>query len=127
LNKKVLPFHIKVLDKKLYAINNCSNAPIPNGSQILSINGRSSDEIFSAVLPGIATDGNISTRKYRLMERYFYNLFHGFDLYYHLHVDRSETFKIGYLTHGSAKSKTVIVKGMRMDERTKLLKGQMQR
>jgi hypothetical protein len=122
LNKRVLSFQIKVLDKKLYAINDCSIAPIPNGSQILSINGRSSDEIFSAVLPGIATDGNISTRKYRLMERYFYNLFHGFDLYYHLHVDRSETFKISYLTHGSAKSKTVIVKGMRMDERTKLLK-----
>ena len=122
LNKKVLPFHIKVLDEKLYAINNCSNASIPNGSQILSINGRSTAEILRIILPGIATDGNISTRKYRLVDRYFFYRFHGFDLYYHLHVDRTETFKITYLTNGSVQSKAVIVKGMSIDERSTLLK-----
>jgi hypothetical protein len=122
LSKKVLPFHIKVLNEKIYSINNCSYPAIPNGSQLLSINGRSSQAILNAMLPNIATDGTIQTRKYRLMERYFYQLFQGFDLYYHLHVDRSDTFSIEYLPYESSNSKTAIVKGLRIDERAALLK-----
>ena len=122
LNKKVLPFHIKVLNEKIYSINNCGDSAIPNGSQILSINGRSSQAILHAMLPNIATDGIIQTRKYRLMERYFNNLFQGFDLYYHLHVDRSDVFRIEYLPYGASKRKTIILNGLQVDERAALLK-----
>lgn len=121
LRKKVLPFHIKVLEDKLYILYDCSDLAIPNGSQILSINGKKDREIVDAILPGVAADGNIGTRKYRLMERHFFYLFHGFDLYYHLHVDRSDVFKIEYLEHGSNKIKTTTVKGLSIDERQKRL------
>lgn len=80
--KKVLPFHIKVLEDKIYIINDCSNSTIPGGSQILKINGKNTSEIINAILPGIASDGYIQTRKLRLMERYFFQQFHGFDLYH---------------------------------------------
>lgn len=118
--KKVLPFHIKVLQNKLYLFNDCSGLSLPNGSQILSINGKSDRAIFDAILPAIAADGYIQTRKLRLMERYFYPLFHGFDLYYHLHVDRSDAFKIEYLEYGTNQHKTITVKGISIDERQKI-------
>jgi hypothetical protein len=121
LEKKVLPFHIRVLEDKIYILNDCSSSSIPNGSQILSINGKSDREIFDAILPGIATDGYIKTRKLRLMERYFFYPFHGFDLYYHLHGDRSDSFKIQYIEYGSNKKKTVTLSGLSIEERQKLL------
>jgi hypothetical protein len=121
LQKKVLPFHIKVLDNKIYVRNDCSNPSIRNGSQILTINGKSDKEIFSAIMRGIASDGFIQTRKQRLMERYFFYPFHGFDLYYHLHADRSDLFKIEYIEYGTNKRKSVTVKGVSIDERQKIL------
>ena len=55
------------------------------------------------------------------MERYFFYEFHGFDLYYHLHVDRSDVFKIEYIEFGTNKRKAVTVKGISIDERQKIL------
>jgi hypothetical protein len=121
LEKKVLPFHVKVLEDKFYILNDCSNSSIPNGSQILTINGKNDREIFDAIMPGIASDGFIQTRKLRLMERYFFNQFHGFDLYYHLHVDRGNVFKIEYIEYGTNRKKTVTVKGVSIEERQKIL------
>lgn len=120
LAKKVLPFHVKVLQDKLYLLHDCSGSSIPNGAQILSINGKSSRDIFAAVLPGIAADGYVLTRKLRLMERYFYPLFHGFDLYYQLYLDRSDAFKIEYLEYGTNQRKTITLKGISSDERQKI-------
>ena len=122
LDKKLLPFHVKIIDEKIYVINSCAEQTIPNGAQILSINRRSYREILQAILAGVATDGNIQTRKYRLMERYFYRLFHGFDLYYHLHVDRSDRFSIEFLPLGSSLRKTALVNGLTFSERTKLIR-----
>lgn len=121
LEKKVVPFHIKVLEDKIYILYDCSNSSIRNGSQILTINGKSDKEILAAIMPGIASDGYIQTRKQRLIERYFFQSFHGFDLYYHLHVDRGDLFKIEYVEFGTNKRKTVTVKGISIDERQKVL------
>ena len=121
LEKKVLPFHIKVLENNIYILNDCSNQSIPDGSQILSINGTGHREILDKIMQGIASDGYIETRKLRLMERYFFHLFHGFDLYYHLHVDRSDVFEIEYIEYGRARKRTVTVKGIPVDERQNIL------
>jgi hypothetical protein len=121
LEKKVLPFHVKILENKIYLFNDCSNSSITNGSQILSINGKSDNQIINAIIPGIASDGYIQTRKFRLMERYFFYTFHGFDLYYHLYVDRDEVFNIKYIEFGTNKAKTVTVKGISINDRQQLL------
>jgi Peptidase family S41 len=121
LDKMVLPFYIKVAERKFYLFNDCSSFSIPNGSRILSINGKSDTSILNAMLPGIAADGYIETRKIKLLQRYFFYAFQGFDLYYHLFVDRSDTFKIDYVTFGTNEKKTIIVKGMSSEDRKKIL------
>ena len=121
LHKKVLPFYIKIIDKKIHILFNCSDKSIPNGSEILSINGKSADEILEHLLPRIAADGHIETRKIGLMERYHFRLFQGFDLYYHLHLDRSDIFKIAYGDYNTGKSKATAVKGLTFDDREKIL------
>lgn len=121
LAKKVLPFYIKIVSGKIYSLHDCSSAVIPSGSQILSINGNSYNKILNTILPGIAVDGYIKTRKYRLMERYFFDLFHGFDLYYYLHVDRSDSFKIEYIDYRSNKRKSKTLSGITSNERRKIL------
>ncbi|MTI30644.1 S41 family peptidase [Xanthovirga aplysinae] len=122
LEKKVMPFYIKIINNEFYLFNDCSEEnPIPNGSKIISINGKSSDEIYKVMLKGIATDGNIETRKKRLIERYFFYSFHGFDLYYHLHIDRSTTFNIEYQEYQSRILKKKKLKGISIDERKEKL------
>ncbi len=122
LQKKVMPFYIKVIGSDLYVFNDCSESrPIPNGSKIVSINGRSSSEIYTSIISGIATDGLIETRKNRLIERYFFNTFNGFDFYYHLHADRSTTFEVEYQEYEGKSSKKKNLKGISMDERKERL------
>lgn len=74
------------------------------------------------MMKGIATDGFIETRKKRLAERYFFFEFHGFDLYYHLHVDRSSSFNLEYLPFGSDTSKSSNVQGISIENRKKILR-----
>lgn len=120
-DKKVLPFYVKVINGKLYLLNDCSDFSIPTGSHILSINGKSGNDILNAILPGIPADGYIQTRKIKLLERYFFNTFQGFDLYYYLFADRSNTFKIDYLTFGTNLKKTITLKGISSEERKEIL------
>lgn len=120
LNKMVLPFHVKVLDNKLFILNDCSKSSIPDGSEIIRINSKSAREILTAIFPGIAADGYIQTRKLRLIERKFNNTFHGFDLYYYVHVDRSETFMVEYVDYRTKRKTIASIKGITLDERRTL-------
>ena len=122
LKKKVLPFYIKVVNEELHIFNNCSTqVSIPNGAKILSINGRKSSEIMALIKKGIATDGFIQTRKMRLIERYFSSSYYGFDLYYHLHVDRSAKFLVQFEVYNTGDIKEVDVEGITIQERKALL------
>jgi Peptidase family S41 len=123
LNKKVLPFYIKCIGNNLYLFNDCSSFSIPNGSHILSINGKSGSDIVNKMLPGIPADGYIQTRKLQLLQRYSFYSFQGFDLYYYLFVDRSNTFKIDYTAFGTNQKKTITVKGISNEERKGILSG----
>jgi hypothetical protein len=117
LQKKILPFNIKIAGDKLYILNDCSKSSISNGSELLTINGKSAKEILGRIRPGIAADGYIQTRRIKLIERTFYNSFHGFDLYYYLHVDRGESFKVEYVDYQTKKPRTNVVEGIRLEER----------
>lgn len=122
LSKKVLPFYIKVINEEFFAFHDCSNLEtIPNGAKILSINGKKSSEIMRLIKGGIATDGYIETRKMRLMERYLSPLFQGFDLYYHLHVDRGSTFLVEFEEYKTGRSRKVQLEGLGMKDRSAIL------
>ncbi|MEK6154037.1 S41 family peptidase [Flavobacteriaceae bacterium 3-367] len=128
LNKKVLPLYLKVINNELFVRHSCSEEKsIPQGSKILSINGKDTSEILALMVEGIATDGYIETRKSRLIERYLFYDIHGFDLYYHLHVDRSISFEVTYQPYGMAQRKTVKLDGVSIGERKKLLQDRYHR
>jgi len=122
LEKKVLPFYIKVVNEDFYVFHDCSTqATIPDGAKILSINGRKSSEIMSLIKKGIATDGYIETRKMRLMERYLSPLFHGFDLYYHLQVDRETGFLVEFEKYETGTIQQIQIEGISRKERKAVL------
>lgn len=122
LRKKVMPFYVKVVQGELYIVNDCSKKKGKlNGAKVLSINSKSTSEILQEVRLGISADGHIQSRKNRLMERYFYYAFHGFDLYYHLHIDRSEKFRIEYHMSGDDEVHRIDLEGIGIEERSGLL------
>jgi hypothetical protein len=60
-----LPFVLQFLGNRLYIINNCSsNKAISNGSEILSINGKTVQQITSVLKQYIFANGNNETYKY---------------------------------------------------------------
>ncbi|OJJ15361.1 hypothetical protein BKI52_38760 [marine bacterium AO1-C] len=127
LGKKVMPFYVKVIDSSLYVFNDCSpRNPIPNGAKIVSINGKTATQIYQQMQAGIATDGYINTRKNRLIERYLSYAFQGFDLYYFLHVDQSQTFNITYASYPTGKIKQKQLRGMTRTERRQALQEKYQ-
>lgn len=118
LGKKVMPFYVKVIENELYILDDCSENPVNlKGAKIVSINGNRAGWILQEMRSGIATDGHIETRKNRLIERYFNNTFHGFDLYFHLHVDRSERFSIEFQKAGEDKIRSIELRGIGIEER----------
>ncbi|MEO1651905.1 MAG: S41 family peptidase, partial [Bacteroidota bacterium] len=122
LAKKVLPFYIRLAGEEFYVFQDCSpQNTIPDGSKLLSINGRTRQEIYDLILPSIAADGYITTRKNRLMERYFSPTVYGFDLYYLLQVDQSSRYEIAYQEFGSQEVKRLTKEGMMREERKKVL------
>ncbi|PRX53989.1 S41 family peptidase [Flagellimonas meridianipacifica] len=122
LAKKVMPFHVKILQDEIFIINDCSDAAGKlNGAKLLTVNGKSSAAILQEMKEGIATDGYIDTRKNRLIEHYFSTTYYGFDLYYYLHVDRSQTFQIEYEEYGSKEIKKVTLSGISSSDRANIL------
>ncbi|MEO1054977.1 MAG: S41 family peptidase [Bacteroidota bacterium] len=122
LDKKVIPFYIRLVGTDFYIFNDVSaKNRIPNGSKLIAINGKSALEIYKLMLPGIATDGYIETRKRRLIERTFNHSYHGFDLYYHLYVDRSANFDIEYEHIKSGKLKRITKAGISTEARKQQL------
>lgn len=81
---KVFPWRMFFQGRKAYAIGSYINTfPIPEGSEVLEINGHSTSEIINKMLNSFCSDGNNNTFKYIEMSRFFSafyaNLFEGPD------------------------------------------------
>ena len=65
------PFSLKIIDRRLFIFKsfNLQNK-LPVGSEILSINGHSVEEILNILLPTIPSDGYIQTFNIRHLEDY---------------------------------------------------------
>jgi hypothetical protein len=71
-SRRHLPFQLKYLNKRLYILCNASgNKSIPNGSEILSVNGESITAITAQLLPYIFANGKNETFKYANLGDYF--------------------------------------------------------
>ncbi|WP_182953650.1 S41 family peptidase [Pedobacter gandavensis] len=89
-NEKTLFFPLKLqfIARKVYVIS-ATNAQIPAGSEIKSINEKPIDTIITELLKYIPADGNIQTKKYHILNNFFY-------FYYFIAFDESPTFDIQF-------------------------------
>ncbi|WP_158800206.1 S41 family peptidase [Pedobacter sp. L105] len=71
-NQKWLPFQIYVTSERIFIVNNLSNLPILEGSEILAIDGHLSNEILSETLKYFSSDGiSKSSTLHKLGVSYF--------------------------------------------------------
>ena len=103
------PFSLKILDRRFYIIKTAqTNSPIPAGSEIISINGRSVEDILSTLLPTIPSDGYIQTFKIRHLEDYSMteedNLF---DLNYPIFIEDTATYRIEFIGKDDKSTKKI--------------------
>lgn len=70
-SRKHLPFVLRFLDKRLYIVNNCSSNPaIPNGSELVSINGKSTAALSKEFCRYVFANGRNTTFKYQVLGTY---------------------------------------------------------
>jgi len=104
------PFSLKIIDRRLFIFKSFNlQVKLPIGSEVLSINGHSVEEILNILLPTIPSDGYIQTFNIRHLEDYSMtqnqNLF---DLNYPIFIEAADSFNIEFI-HPEAKSERQIV------------------
>ena len=100
-NAKYLPFEITVIDNKIYITKDNSSNNIEKGTEIISINSKSSNQIIDDILPHLTSDGENLTRNYHFINRWFPSLYYQF-------VDDSEDFTIEYKTKNEEIKETTV-------------------
>jgi len=110
-----VPFSLKIIDRRLYVLTTARpDVAIPVGSEILSMNGRSTEDILNTLLPTVPSDGYIETFDLRHLEDYSMteeeNLF---DLNYPLFVEDTDSYRIEYIDRSNPSStKIATVNGL---------------
>jgi Peptidase family S41 len=104
-DRKHLPFVMEYLGDKLYILNNCSsNTKISNGSQIVSINGKTITSLNKQMLQYIFANGRNTTFKYKMLGFYFQ-----FHYLYQMLYPNETTYKLGLIPYHSKKKIDVFV------------------
>lgn len=91
-SSRYMPFVLQFLDRRLYIINNCSsNKAIPNGSEILRINGKPVKEITNFLKQYIFANGNNETYRYAQLGEYYqfhylYQMLYGNPSFYNIEI-----------------------------------------
>ncbi len=93
------PFSLKIIDRRLYVLTTARpDSAVPVGSEILSINGRSAEDILSALLPTIPSDGYIQNFDLRHLEDYSMTEEESlFDLNYPIFIEDTDSYRIEYI------------------------------
>jgi len=103
---RYFPFEVRVRNDRIYVFRDLSAARIPQGAEILSINGRSAGEVVSVLLGNITAEGDNLTRKYHVMN----NGFGGAYLHY---VEVTDSYDIVYRESTGGRSLSLTVSGVR--------------
>jgi len=99
------PLNLKFLNKKVYILSDFSTkSSIPVGSELLTINGKSIQELVDLLLPNLQAQGGNIGWKYVILESDFHN-------YYYYVIGQPETFQIEYIDHVTQQKASVSVNG----------------
>lgn len=91
---------------KLYLTDNVFYDSIPIGSEILSINNRTTSEILDTLMAYVPSDGNNQTLKYKILNT-------NFSWYYFLYLENTDKFSVVYKRpNGTKGTKTVPAVGL---------------
>lgn len=93
-------------DKAYIYANASPDSTILEGSELISINGKSIQKINKQIFPYIVTDGYIKISKYDQMNSFF-------RYYYYLFVSQTEDFEVTYKTENETQS--IQLKGLNID------------
>jgi len=97
-----LPFKVKLIENRLYLIDNLSQSDIPVGSEIVSIDGRSAEEILKIMLANLSADGENQTKKHYIINRWF-------NAVYFYYVDNPTSFEVVYKSDSNATPRLITV------------------
>ena len=103
-DRKHLPFVMEYLGDRLYILNNCSNnKKITNGSEIVSINGKTITSLNKQMLQYVFANGRNTTFKYKMLGFYF-QLHYLYQILY----PTETTYKLGIIPYKSNKKIEVL-------------------
>jgi C-terminal processing protease CtpA/Prc len=88
-NGRYLPVLIKIINDHAYIIQDLSGQGIPEGAELLMINGQAMAEIISSLLANLTADGYNLSKKYYIMNNWFNGIYHYF-------IDDSTQFTLVY-------------------------------
>lgn len=93
------PFSLKIIDRRFYVLKTAqANSAIPVGSEIISINGRSVEDILNILLPTIPADGYMQNFRIRHLEDYSMTEEDSFfDLHYPIFIEDTATYRIEFI------------------------------
>ncbi|KUG03759.1 peptidase, s41 family [hydrocarbon metagenome] len=87
---RLLPFKVKVIDDRIFVIQDLSAVGLSAGTEIKSINSNPAQSIISIFLANLTSDGANQTRKYEVVNMQFNDLYHNL-------IDSSESFVVTYV------------------------------
>jgi Peptidase family S41 len=97
--RKHLPFVMEYLGDRLYLLNNCSsNKNITNGSEIISINGKTITSLNKQMIQYIFANGRNTTYKYKMLGFYFQ-----FHYLYQVLYPTETSYRLGIIPYKSTK------------------------
>ncbi|MET0636913.1 MAG: S41 family peptidase [Chitinophagaceae bacterium] len=109
------PFSLKIINRRIYVLGNyMPRKSLPVGSELLSINGYSTEDILNILLPTIPSDGYIQTFNTRHLEDYSMtqneNLF---DLNYSIFIEDTSSFRIEFIHPDNKRERqTAVISGL---------------
>jgi hypothetical protein len=101
----LVPLLVKIISGKLYVVNNLENEEIPIGSEIISINNYSVDEIYNIFMKGFSTDGDNLTAINNIVNDHFNHFF--MEL-----IDITDNYDIEYLKPDTTEILTINIPGV---------------
>jgi len=105
-NGRYLPVLIKVINDSAFVLQDHSGQGIPEGAEIIMINGKSMAEIIMLLLPNLTADGYNTSKKYYIMNNWFNGI-------YHYYIDNSSRFTLVYRRAEDDKIITKTVDGIK--------------
>lgn len=112
LSKSFLPLTVKFVNRELIITQNFGDdiKELSNGIKILSINGRSVNEIIEDLFPLISTDGSNETSKYEWMDNVILSLLH------RLVYGKSSIYELEVMVKGDTESRLINIPAIRFSK-----------